>query len=413
MERKNEKENENSSVEFPETKIHISESEQYFINKLNHSLDAIRKESWNAKTTNLIDNPDYLYSNSPVLSVYNSDEENDCFDDITDYDPKQSFHKLTYQDIKRSLDKYYEFEDKYSDELDLLTIYLNGQKNMYHQAKNVTQYKLNCLMFPCIIGSSAISFFAPFIRHYNWSGIFIASINAIITICLSIIHYLKLESLIDSYTQLIEHYDKLENSLQMTTSKLFFMEDKKDKNENIVKKIEEYDTKMNEIKSNINVVVPIEIKNLFPIIYHIHIFSFIKRIETYKRNLMMKFKDIKNEINYIVWKYSTPISISNMQSVSFLPPENSLQVSVQKSKPIMNQRVKNRLEFISEVKVKLKEELLYYKKAYGVMEELFVREIKQNDSFGFWKYFIRKKKPSLIDVNPVIDNYLMSIFVDD
>jgi hypothetical protein len=379
-------ESKDSKIEISESKINISETDQHFINKLNQSLDVIRKGSWNMDNSNLINNIEFLYSNSPVLSVYNSDEENDCFDDITEYDPKLSFQKLTYQHVKRSLDKYYESEDKYSDELDLLTIYLNGQKNMYNQAKTLTQYKLNSLMFPCMIGSTAISFFAPFIRQYNWSGIFIATMNAVITICLSIIHYLKLESSIDSYSQLIEHYDKLENSLQMTTSKLFFLEDKREKNEIILKKIEEYDNKMNEIKSTIHVDVPTELKNLFPIIYHLHIFSFIKRIETYKRNLIMKFKDIKNEINYILWKYN---------------------------KSSMNPRVKNRLEFISGVKVKLKEELLYYKNAYGIMEELFVREIKQNDSVGFWKYFTRKKKPSLVNVNPVIENYLSTIFIED
>lgn len=381
------KESKDSKIEISETKINISETDQHFINKLNQSLDVIRKESFNIDTSNfLMNNIECLHSNSPVLSVYNSDEENDCFDDISEYDTKMSFHKLTYQDVKRSLHKYYESEDKYSDELDLLIIYLNGQKNMYNEAKTLTQYKLNTLMFPCIIGSTAISFFAPFIRQYNWSGIFIATVNAVITVCLSIIHFLKLESSIDSYTQLIEHYDKLETSLQMTTSKLFFLEDKREKNEILLKKIEEYDSKMNEIKSTIHIDVPTELKNLFPIIYHLHIFSFIKRIETYKRNLIMKFKDIKNEINYIVWKY-------NQSS--------------------MNARVKNRLEFISGVKVKLKEELLYYKNAYGIMEELFVREIKQNDSVGFWKYFKRKKKPLLVNANPVIDNYLMSIFIED
>jgi hypothetical protein len=162
------------------------------------------------------------------------------------------------------------------------------------------------------------------------------------------------------------------------------LEDKKEKNAVLLKNIEEFDTKMNEIKNNINVVIPTELKNLYPIIYHIHIFSFIKRIETYKRNLIMKFKDVKNEINYIVWKYD-----SNM-----------------------NQRVRTRLEFISDLKIKLKEELLYYKNAYGVMEELFIQEIKQNEVFGLSKYFKKKKKPVLEVNNPVIHNYLNTIFVD-
>lgn len=374
------------------TKIEISENisenskknDQYFINKLNESLENIRKESWNINHSISIDNIEYLQSNSPILSVCNSDEENDCFDDMDEYHPKLSFHKLTFQDVKRSLDKYYEKDDKYSDELDLLTIYLNGQKNIYIQAKQLTQWKLNCLLFPSILGSTIISFFAPFIHDYKWSGIFIASINAMITICISLVRYLKLESHIDSYGQLVEHYDKLENSLQITTSKLFFLENKKEKSEILLKKIEEFDEKMNEIKNSIQVVIPTELKRCFPIVYHIHVFSFIKRIETYKRNLMIKFKDVKNEINYIVWKYNTN----------------------------MNPRVKTRLEFISELKFKLKEELLYYKNAYGVMEELFIQEIKQNETFGFWKYFIRKKKPLLKDLNPVIENYLTNIFVD-
>jgi len=367
-----------------ESKIDIFENtDAHFINKLNTSLEEIRRESFTResmiKPSITIDNIDFLYSNSPIMSVSNSDDdENDCFDDMNEYSPKMTFQKLTYQHVKRSLDKYYESEDKYSDELDLLIAYLGGQKNMYIQAKQITQWKLNILMFPCILGSTAISFFAPFIGGYSWSGVFIASINAMIAICVSLIHYLKLESLVDSYLKLVGQYDKLENTLQMTTSKLFFLEDKKERSDIIMKKIEEFEVKMNEMDM---VLVPRELKRTFPIIYHIHIFSFIKRMETYKRNLILKFKDVKNEIRYIVWKYGNN----------------------------MNSSVKKRLDFISGVKLKLKEELLYYKNAYGVMEELFLREMKESESemIVFWH---EKKKPNLVDLNPVIDQYLSSIF---
>ena len=348
-------------------------TDEHFINKLNHSLDMIRK----GVKENSIDSIE-LYSNSPVMS--DSDVDQDCFDDLNEYSPKQTFQKLTYQNVKESLDKYYETEDKYSDELDLLTAYLNGRKNMYIQAKELTQLKLNLLMFPCIIGSTAISFFAPFIRGYSWSGVFIAIINALITLCLSSIHYLKLESSIDSYLKLIGQYDTLENSLQMTTSKLFFLEDKGERGHIILKKIEEFETKMNEM---VAILIPIELKPVFPIIYHIHIFSFIKRMDTYKRNLILKFKDVKNEIRYIVWKYGTSE---------------------------MSHRVKTRLEFISGIKIKIKEELLYYKNAYGVMEELFLREIQYSESIGISKYWVNKKKPHLVGLNPVIDQYLSSIY---
>lgn len=106
-------------------------------------------------------------------------------------------------------------------------------------------------------------------------------------------------------------------------------------------------------------------------------------MDTYKRNLILKFKDVKNEIRYIVWKYGTSE---------------------------MSHRVKTRLEFISGIKIKIKEELLYYKNAYGVMEELFIREIQYSESIGISKYWVNKKKPHLVGLNPVIDQYLSSIY---
>lgn len=378
-----------------DSKIEIldNKTDEHFINRLNESLNIIRRERDSfmfekneVKVPSIsVDNIDFLYSNSPIMSGSNSDEENDCFDEVNEYSPKETFRKLTYQNVKSSLDKYYENDDTYSDEIDLLISYLNGLKNIYIQAKQLTQLKLNLLIFPCIVGSTAISFFAPFIHTYEWSGVFIASINAMIAVCVSIIHYLKLESSIDSYLQLIGHYDKLENSLQMMTSKLFFLEDKREKSEIVLKKIEDFEVKMKEIKETVIVLIPGELKLVFPIIHHIHIFSFIKRMETYKRNLIIKFKDVKNEIRYIVWKYGDSE---------------------------MNTRVKTRLEFISGVKMKLKEELLYYKNAYSIMEELFIREIKQSENIGLSKYFIKKKKPELVGLNPVIDQYLSSIFID-
>jgi hypothetical protein len=361
-----------------------SKTDEHFINRLNDSLNIIREETNNKDHSISIDDINELYSNSPIMSVSNSDEENDCFEDINEFIPKETFQKLTYQNVKNSLDKYYETEDKYSDELDLLIAYLNGQKHMYIQAKELTQLKLNLLLFPSMMCSTSLTFFSPFIINYSWSGIFIAIINAVITACLSIIHYLKLESSVDFYIQLIDRYEKLENSLQLTISKLFFLEDKRENNNIIMQKIEEFELKMNEIKDITIISIPSELKNVFPIIYHIHIFSFIKRIEIYKRNQIMKFKEIKNEIRYIVWKYGNK----------------------------MNNRVKNRLEFISNIKIKLKDELLYYKNAYGIMEELFLREIKQSETIGISKYWMNKKKPQLLNFNPVIDQYLSSIFID-
>jgi len=381
----------------------VKYTDEHFMNKLNESLENIRQkhnlqkhDSSYIKSVSM-DNMDYLYSNSPALSNNNSDNsdnedqgEDDCFDDSHELSGKY-YKKLTFKEVKDSLEKYYEGEDKYSNELDILTTYLNGQKNLYIQSKRLTQLKLNLLMFPSLIGTGAISLFAPFIQQYSWSGGLIAGLNAMVTICLSIIHYLKLESSVELFLQLSTQYDKLENSLQMTSSKLFFMEGVQEKSELVFEKIEDFETKMNEIKDMTTVLIPEEIKRIFPIIYHVNIFSFIKRMETYKIKLIVKFKDIKNEIQYILCKYGEDISVNE------------------------NHRMKKRLDFICEVKEKIKEELLYYRNAYGCMDELFIREIKQSENIPFWKYYCTNKKmdPHIRNANPVIKQYLSVIFSED
>jgi hypothetical protein len=195
-----------------------------FINKLNFSLDKLRYyydlvDSSNNVQNSVFENTsnnnsnfiyplrksinfmDYFFSSdSPVLSNTNSDNDNsdledeeDCFEETNEYIPKQTLRKLTLRNIKRSLDKYYDSEDKYSSELDILTSYLNGQKHMYLKSKLLMQWQLNFLMFPALIGAGATSIFAPFIQSYSWGGSFISGMNAMVTICMSIIHYLKLE----------------------------------------------------------------------------------------------------------------------------------------------------------------------------------------------------------------------------
>jgi hypothetical protein len=375
-------------------------TDEYFVNKLNESLETIRKNhDSNTKQESFvsINMDDYLYSNSPVLSNNNSDNEDDedevdCFEDSHEFSTKCHYKKLTFNTVKRSLDKYYECEENFSNELDILITYLNGQKNLYIQAKNLTQLKLNLLMFPSLIGTGAISLFAPFIQQYSWSGGLIAGLNAMVTICLSIIHYLKLESAVETFLQLSTQYDKLENSLQMSSSKLFFMEGAQEKSEFLLEKMEDFEAKMNDIKDMTNVLIPEEIKRIFPIIYHVNIFSFIKRMETYKIKLIVKFKDVKNEIQYILCKYGDEIRMNE------------------------NHRMKKRLEFICDVKEKIKEELLYYRNAYGCMDELFIREIKQSENIPFWKYYCtKKKKPDnlICKGNPVIEQYLSVIFSED
>lgn len=91
----------------------------------------------------------------------------------------------------------------------------------------------------------------------------------------------------------------------------------------------------------------------------------------------MKFKDIKNELRYIQWKWG----------------DN------------MSPREKSRFHFLCYIKEKIKGEILHYKNAYGEMEIFILKEIQFSDS-----WFIKKK---YVSENPVLISYFSTIFADD
>jgi hypothetical protein len=367
-------------------------TDQHFIHKLNEDLEFIR-----------INNGVYE-SNSPIImSNENSDNSDDELDiqyhnsnhlDSNHLDSnhkntneKNSLKKLTFREVKKSINKYYEVDDKYSNELDILTTFLKGQKNLYIKSRTITQTKLNILMIPSLIGTAIISICAPIIQPYSWSGAFISGLNAVVALFISFVHYLKLESSSELFLFLMNQYDRLESSIEFTNNKIAFFENDKEKKDLVLSKMKEVEKKINEIKETTSIFIPNEVKQIFPIICNVNIFSFIKRIEIYKQNLLVKFKDIKNEILYIKWKWSDKI-------------ENKEQ---------------KRLDFLLKMKEKIKDEILQYKNAYGCIDELFMREIKQadNTSLLFIWFFTKPMIGFKSLENHALKEYFSTIFATD
>jgi len=283
--------------------------------------------------------------------------------------------------------------------VDILTTYIKGQKNLYIQSKQSTQRKLNCLMFPSLIISAFITIIAPFIECNHWSPGLISGLNAIIMLCVSFINYLKLESSVENYLYNAKQYDKLESSLEMTNNKLMFIDNHKEKATIVLNKIKEIEKKIGEIKESTNTLIPEDVKTLFPIICHINIFSFIKKVEIIKKNLIIKFKDVKNEIRYILFKQE-----------------------YNKSSPVkdevVEEKYRSRLVLLYDVKNKLKTEIFEFLCAYSHIDNIFTKEIKnaemQKSTWGILCFWIEKNKdPYYKGINPVIDKYFHFIFADE
>ena len=318
------------------------------------------------------------------------------------------FKQLAYQDVEKTLDKYYDMEldNKYSSELDILSTFMKGQKNIYIQAKHLSQWRLNMLMIPSLLITCAITILSPTITCSDTHSWIISGLNAGIGFILSMMNYLKLESSTTMFLQLANHYDKMETALEMANSKIILMETEAEKRTLVLNQIQDIEQKMNEIKALNNVLLPAEIKSIFPIICHVNIFSFIKKLENHRRILILKFKDIKNEIRFILHKWDKEERKTNKLT-------NPNMNNIPKSREL------NRLNFLCEIKEKLKVELTEYKCAYSNMDELFIHEIKraetQTNKCGIWLLCLWKNNNNvkLKNINPLLDKYFHFLFTDD
>jgi hypothetical protein len=241
---------------------------------------------------------------------------------------------------------------------------------------------------------------APFLQTNNWSGGFISGLNIIISSFMSIMNYMKYETKIEMFSQLANNYDKMEISLEMSNSKLLFIDNENEKNELILSKLNDVENKINELKEIYNILIPDEVRHMFPIICNLNILSLIKKMEKYRNNLIHKFKDVKNEIRYIIYKWKKNVSTNSIESLEHL--HNIEQI-----------KEKNRLLFLYDVKEKIKDELVDSKKIYDYVEEIFTKEIKNAEHNN--KYFLRfwnKKKVLKEEINPILNKHFQFIFED-
>jgi len=330
-------------------------------------------------------NEHYYCSDSPItMSNNNSDDGND--DDEKESSSK--YRKITYDEMEKIIINNYDNDNKYSNELDILITYLKGQKVLYTYSNRITRWKLNMLTIPSLVFTASIAIFSPFMQNFEWSIELICVLNGLITLLISLVNYLKLESTAEIYLNFANQFDKLETSMEFTSNSIAFIENEKEKKELVLKKMKEIEKKITDMKEANNILIPGELKILFPVIFNINIFSFIKKIELSKKNLIMKLKNTKNEINYILYKYGVEQSI----------------------------RQKNRLDFLSDSKEKLKLELNHYNNAYSYIDTIFFHETYYGEKLPILYMYLcccccncKQTYETMKNKNPVVDEYLQFI----
>jgi hypothetical protein len=383
----------------------ISYTNNHFVNKTNLDLNRLHDLDDNQLSITLVDEvDDGRYSpttihGSPPESVFGSNNGSDD-EDHTNIVPSK-YRQLDDHDIQKSMDKYYdiEIENKLSNELDIITTYMKGQKHLFLQSKQLYQWRLNCLRIPSLLLTAFLSLGSSIIPIDIRLSV-ISIINGIITLLISLTTYMKLETYTELYLHLANQYDKTQTLLELANNTLSHQSITDDDNSRllILQKTKDVISETKEKK----IFIPAEITALFPIICHINIFSFINKMEIYKAELITNFKDVKNEIRYTLYKWN----IEDKHNKPIIQHERNKQ--------------KLRLNYLYDVKTKMKSDLSYYRHVYGHLDILFTREIKMAERrmnklgvfyLCFWLF--TPHDTNVYEINPILNKYIKSITIED
>ena len=337
---------------------------------------------------------------------------------------KMHFKKISYEEIERSLSKYYDKNNKYSNEVDILITFIRGQKHLYNQSCYITQLKLYSITISALVITSLITVVTPFIQQYWWKIIFIMSGNAITTALITILKYMQYESACNTFMLLSNHYEHYEQSLQITSNKLVFIKDETEQTKLVLDKMQEVEFKMQETKELCPVIIPVEVQNTFPVIYQTNIFSLIRKMENHRKSLILQLKNIKNEIRYIMYKWNNlsrayideedtitydgkPTPVIPRTPTQVVPPCFGVLTNTNENTQLQKEKV--HLLSLMDQKEKVKKELIEYKDNYSQIDDLFMKEIKyaeRNKKCWKWLCCNEQKIQYNLYTNPVMKEHL-------
>lgn len=341
----------------------------------------------NTELDNLLLSNQYRSDSPLTMSAANSDCDSDSDkDDANDANSKCSirkpFKKLTFKEVEESVNRYYN-TDKSVGELDTLIAHIKCQKVLYIEAKNFTQKQLNMLIIPSVFIATLITVITPFISTVPKGSYIITAMNAITTLLLSLMNHLKLETNAKNYEQIAIRYDKIQSSLELFSTKIIFAHNGTDYKAVLYEKLNYVEDKLQEIKEQNSMLLPEEVKRMFPIISNVNIFSTINSIEMHRKTSVELLRTMKNEIRFIHTKWEHEDATSKKINAG------------------MRQKEDLRLKFLYDKKELLKKELTQHFNAFSYINDIFESELEKKPYFHK-KWFWQSVPPS-----PAVNSKLM------
>lgn len=159
--------------------------------------------------------------------------------------------------------------------MDVIAVYIKGQRILYTEAKTLCEQRLTSLMIPSILFTVICSIISLLLTDKYYGSYITSILNGVIAFILALINYLKLDARAEAHRSSAYKYDKLVSYIQFQSGKLLFLTEESQFFGEIIKNIEQDVT---EIKETNQFVLPEAIRFSFPVLSGINIFSIVKEI---------------------------------------------------------------------------------------------------------------------------------------